>query len=122
MLGPLTNPTTTEDESPLRRGFSTNASDGWVYFLVAPEMGLIKIGFSTNPEKRINKQIHESVATLICIGHYMAPGTAERHLHRHFRQYRIKGEWFRDCEEIRSVLGELCAKAAGDWFPGLAPL
>jgi hypothetical protein len=75
-------------------------ADGWVYFIVAVTTGMVKIGYSRNPDgrlKTLSQQApikYEILATI--------PGTMkdERDLHKKFHAKREHGEWFTYDEEL----------------------
>lgn len=71
---------------------------GHVYFVRAGEA--IKIGFSTNTPSRIASLQTSNAEQLELLG--SIPGTPEdeRELHERFCHFRIRGEWFRDADEI----------------------
>lgn len=66
--------------------------------------GFIKIGYSGNPSKRVVsvKTACPYVTTLI----YLRDGgrKEEATIHNKLIKYRAKGEWFKDCEEVRKCL------------------
>lgn len=76
-------------------------SGGKIYFVSAP--GRIKIGYTAQPDKRLASLQHVDMERLTTIG--VAPGTMriERKLHEMVGNFRIRGEWFRDCEEVRKL-------------------
>jgi hypothetical protein len=58
--------------------------------------GFVKIGWSTNLEKRI-ATIQQGVPDKLTIyGLFEGGIPEERFLHRRFREHRIRGEWFRN--------------------------
>lgn len=67
--------------------------NGQVYVLLCD--GFAKIGFSVNTKSRLAtaQNMNPHKVSLIC----SVPGTEadERDLHKRFKQYRHKGEWFR---------------------------
>jgi excisionase family DNA binding protein len=68
-----------------------------VYFAAAPDR--IKIGFSSDPERREREIGALIVATV--------PGSKalEGALHRHFAAVRIDGEWFARTYELEALIG-----------------
>lgn len=80
------------------RGWQPNNSEnreGTVYFLLGRQTGLMKIGFASTLDERVNSiqamspDILDLVKTI--------PGTIqiERQIHKDFADYRAHGEWFR---------------------------
>jgi len=66
-------------------------------YVVASASGLVKIGHSAKPKKRI-VQIEMSIGTSV-VNQYISPlclnaRQIERHLHQHFAKQRQQGEWF----------------------------
>jgi len=67
-------------------------NDGYIYFIEAGDM--VKIGYSTHPNKRfMDLQITSPVPLTL---NYLIPGDPglERHLHKQFAHLRAHGEWF----------------------------
>ena len=85
---------------------------GSVYFVAAD--GRIKIGFTAGPvEKRIKHFRTYLTGPIEIIGHMDGDVRVERAVHGHLKQYRLQGEWFRDCAEVRgSIRNFLMANAA----------
>lgn len=90
-----------EDGAPSRRS-------SFVYFISDGEH--VKIGLSRQPRKRLSSLQTGHPKRLNIVG--LMPGGAEDEfqLHGRFRDHRVKGEWFRDCSEIRDFI----ARAAND--------
>jgi hypothetical protein len=69
---------------------------GGVYFLQAGDGGNIKIGFASDVQRRIQREIqpHSPIPLKLLA---LVPGTEtdERCLHRMFHHLRLHGEWFR---------------------------
>lgn len=73
-----------------------------VYFAAID--GKIKIGISKNAIARV-VQINRSHATpLSLIGAVEGDHELERTMHKRLAAYRISGEWFRDCAEVRAAI------------------
>lgn len=87
-----------------------------VYFIACD--GRIKIGTSKNAEQRIaalRTLYHEPLVFLGC-----APGGREfeQRVQREFEKFRTKGEWFRDCPELRAGISQHLLAAT---FPPAPP-
>jgi hypothetical protein len=71
-----------------------NSEDPLLYFIQSGDDGPIKIGLSKNIRARLNQlqtSHHESLSVIgICRGGYFE----ERHLHKTFAAFHMKGEWF----------------------------
>jgi hypothetical protein len=87
-----------------------------VYFVGAP--GRIKIGYTVHPEKRLQslQQIDMERLTSLAVIH--GTRVTERQLHDLLRDYHIRGEWFKDCPEVRAVM----ARAIAGEFAPFAPV
>jgi Meiotically up-regulated gene 113 len=73
-----------------------------IYF--AASGGRIKIGVSQNVTRRlayINTHLEEP---LTLIGTISGGSKVENGIQAHFKQHRLKGEWFKDCEEVRQSI------------------
>lgn len=80
---------------------------GVVYFVAAP--GRIKIGYSSQPKKRLRALQTLDLEELTVIA--MIPGNRaiEASLHNMLWEHRLKGEWFRDCDAVWEVMSEAVA-------------
>lgn len=73
-----------------------------VYFIVGP--GRIKIGYTSQPERRLNDLRNSDMEQLSLIGSIDGGRALEKKIHALVSYYQIKGEWFRDCPEVRGVI------------------
>lgn len=75
-----------------------------VYFYYLPISGLVKIGVSDDVEQRVKTlstgcpEVGEVIHVIDDFGF-----KAEKWLHKHFKELKVKGEWFRYCDEMRSI-------------------
>lgn len=82
------------------------STTAWVYFLQADsDERLIKIGWTTDLERRLASLSLSSPTPLILLGSFGFRGEApamkfERGLHRHLATDRAHGEWFRPSREV----------------------
>jgi hypothetical protein len=85
---------------------------GYVYFVQGCCGGAIKIGFSKNPEKRLQGLQTGYPDTLRIL--LLVPGKekTEQYFHRKFELYRLNGEWFKPEKVILDEIKELKAKYA----------
>lgn len=90
-------------------------SDGFVYFLLCN--GLVKIGYSDNPYRRIKEHATSSPFPQKLIGLLRGGKPRERDIHAHFALYRHSGEWFFLDPYVRSEINRMCGP---DW-KGLMP-
>lgn len=92
------------------KGFARSAPDpgrfwGYVYFIQA-ENGLIKVGYSTNPGKRLTYFRRVSPVSLELLGYFLGTQTDEYYLHQRFAMQRDHGEWFRPSPELLQALSD----------------
>jgi hypothetical protein len=89
-----------------RDGFQVknHRNDGHVYFILDEHAGIVKIGCSKNALARLRElQVshHHDLKIIYTIPtRYMK--RKERGLHSKFKKYRIRGEWFSYCDEIKN--------------------
>jgi hypothetical protein len=83
------------------------ANKGKVYFVSAP--GRIKIGFTLNPDSRLEKLRQVDMEHLTVVAIVDGTRRLERHLHRKLASYRVKGEWFLDCVAVRNAINDCSA-------------
>lgn len=85
----------------------TASSRGVVYFVTADDPCMVKIGFTSNIERRIKSlqtANHGKVRVVGCV-----PGTKsdETIFHRRFHRYRRRGEWFSVAGDLEKFLKNL---------------
>jgi hypothetical protein len=83
-----------------------------VYFIKCGDY--VKIGKSTNPERRLKslqikgektiKPDGIDLATAEILGHVPGGGSIETALHRHLKAHNVKGEWFSFSPEVQSII------------------
>lgn len=90
--------------TPRAPNLSRLKATGKVYFL--SDGDYIKIGFTTNWERRSSVYLTHSARDLTLLA--LIPGTreSENSLHRKFQKSRINGEWFRRSEDILKFVRE----------------
>lgn len=66
-----------------------------VYYIHAPEVGLVKIGYAAAVQKRLRALRSTSPARLVLIAVEDGGIPQEIHRHRQFNHLREHGEWFR---------------------------
>lgn len=88
-----------------------------VYFLANPETHAIKIGHATDPRERLHRLQVGCPSTLQLLGVIPGGRTRERALHRAWRHFRLRGEWFRAeprlLAEIRRLVADATTPAGG---------
>jgi hypothetical protein len=75
-----------------------------VYFILAAELGLIKIGKSKNPRTRLQQLKAQSPVRMKLLKAIKGGRILERRLHHRFRLMRHRGEWFNDCRKLRNYI------------------
>lgn len=88
-----------------------------IYFLKSGEA--IKIGYSADVAARVREiSIYQPLEPEL-IGTMPGGRSLEEAIHVFLRQHRIKGEWFRDCAEVRGTITDLIARGgpAVDFSP-----
>lgn len=74
----------------------------YVYFITDGEA--IKIGKANNPKSRLSGLQTSHYKPLRVLATMPGGEELERELHRAFDAFRIRGEWFKDCREIRAFI------------------
>lgn len=82
-------------------------SGGQVYFILNESAGMVKIGFSRNPEKRLTELRTGSAGEIKLLATIEGSLAIERQLHKRFEMHRRNGEWFIYSDEIRSYINAL---------------
>lgn len=75
---------------------------GQVYFVECA--GRIKIGFSSDVPGRLKTLSTAAPASLELLATVAGTVCFERAIHKAAHAYRVRGEWFRDCEEVRAIM------------------
>lgn len=76
--------------------FAHPTSEGYVYVMRSPRTGLLKIGRSADPWKRLERLSRESREDLELLDYWFSGDcvAAEWVAHRRFARSRVFGEWF----------------------------
>ena len=72
------------------------AGADYVYFIHAPDLGRVKIGYTSDPDSRLSSMQTGSPCQLVLARLERGNRDLERRLHHRFREKRIHGEWFDD--------------------------
>ena len=67
-----------------------------VYFIHLPRHKSVKIGYSTNPARRLQEMQTLLPVPVFLIGTVLGGAELEREYHERFKRYRTRGEWFSD--------------------------
>jgi hypothetical protein len=73
---------------------ATLTTDGIVYFLHAPSVKRLKIGFTTDLKHRLREHTLASPVPLVLVRQVRASFRVEHILHALFDCYRTHGEWY----------------------------
>lgn len=73
-----------------------------VYFAKCERM--IKIGFSKNLEERLQTLSVASSKPIRLIGTVPGSKKLEQFFHKELHEHRVRGEWFKDCPQVRSFI------------------
>lgn len=74
----------------------------FVYFILDEISDSIKIGYSTNPENRLNALQTGCPHKLKLLFKYKCDKSMEKEFHNGFSTYKKSGEWFEYADEIKS--------------------
>lgn len=69
--------------------------DDHLYFIQTSNNGMIKIGRSINPEKRLKQLQTGNPFKLKLIHVFEKQGYKEKILHEELKEFKLKGEWFK---------------------------
>jgi hypothetical protein len=75
-----------------------------VYFLLNPDTGLVKIGYTTNLSRRWAALENGSGCALQLLATFDGELSLESRLHGEFREYRRVGEWFEYTGTLRAFI------------------
>lgn len=79
---------------------------GFVYFIRAAEVGLVKIGYAADYRTRLRNIICNSPVEVELIAAIGAVNAADEEAiwHNRFRDDRVRGEWFRETPALRAAI------------------
>ncbi len=80
-----------------------------VYFMAAPALGVVKIGYSTNPGERFIDLDGMAPTPLKLLFVIEGPPLLEREMHDRFWVQRVRGEWFAVVGELAMFIDEMSA-------------
>lgn len=100
----VTQPIIAEDSEDSE---DSEEAQGYVYFVHSPESARVKIGYTTDPDKRIHTLQTASPSALEPLAIITGTVADERELHRRFAHLRAHREWFTDCDELREYIATL---------------
>jgi hypothetical protein len=80
---------------------------GFIYFIKEAGGEYIKVGWAANPFHRMAQLQTSNPRALELIGYVVADMPKEKRLHEELTPYRVTGEWYRDCAEIRERIDRL---------------
>jgi hypothetical protein len=84
-----------------------------IYFVHAPALQVVKIGFTAgDPSRRLTMLRTGCPCDLVLLATMDGDETVERELHIRFAEYRSRGEWFYFCPPLRELVASLTPKEA----------
>ena len=72
-----------------------------VYYALAPDLDLVKIGFAERPKKRFSKIQSDSPVRIVLVAVEDGDEATEAARHQQFAAFRQRGEWFRNEGALR---------------------
>ena len=72
-----------------------------LYLIKCSGNNFCKIGYSTNPKNRLNQLQTGSAFSVNLLASLEGTMEDERNLHKKFKNFKLKGEWFDYCTEIK---------------------
>jgi hypothetical protein len=77
-----------------------------IYFIQEPAEDAIKIGYSTEPSRRLSTLQTSHPRDLELLAVWPGDQNLEKQIHERFAQFRIRGEWFRPAQELLDFISE----------------
>lgn len=78
----------------------SNKCWGTIYIWVGQLSGLVKVGYSLTPRRRLIQAQSGSGETIIFIDKIDGGRDVEHHIHQELKPYRHHGEWYHPCAEV----------------------
>lgn len=79
---------------------------GYVY-AIRSECGLVKIGWSSDPIRRLSKIQSDTPNKCVLVGAYVGGRDLEAEIHDQLRPWRVRGEWFRNDGGVSRMLASM---------------
>lgn len=98
-------------QEKLARRSSSGIAEEYVYFILNEDNGTIKIGYSSNPGKRLASLRVGNSSDLRIIGRVVGGAEIEAQFHRRFGSLRVSREWFRYEGELAEYIATLASAA-----------
>lgn len=92
------------DEETKRRMFRAVRAATNIYFVSAPNQGLIKIGKATDVNARLSSLRSGSPAELNLLAQVRFFPELEKFLHKQLKEHKSHGEWFKATDEVLAVV------------------
>ena len=86
-----------------------------LYFIAAP--GRIKIGITVDVKRRLSEIGKHLVEDIELLGHVAGSYGFEKHLHALLAQHALGREWFKDCDEVRSLMTKVLSGEVVGFVP-----
>ncbi|TNE74955.1 GIY-YIG nuclease family protein [bacterium] len=83
------------------------SDQGHIYIIGNLTHGVVKIGFSKNPETRLATLQTGCPYKLSLIHSYIGTQKAEYALHRKYQEYKTQGEWFSYRGELKDIISNI---------------
>lgn len=81
-----------------------------VYFIFFEELRVVKIGYTNNIQNRFKNLRVAIPGNLEILGVISGDTVLEKKLHRAFRKYKMRGEWFFYSQELKNYIEEHAEK------------
>jgi hypothetical protein len=78
-----------------------------IYFLLFKKSRLIKIGYTSQIEKRLQAYATHSAEKFSLIKTVPGTKSKEKNIHKHLKTFRRKGEFFQECDEVMEYIDSL---------------
>ena len=79
----------------------------YVYLIANEDRTQVKIGVSTNPERRLRTLSTANACALHLLYQVVGGRSAEKALHDKFKKHHIRNEWYSNCLEIENEFARL---------------
>lgn len=87
---------------------ATKLTEGFVYFIYAPEVDRVKIGFTVNLKQRFKELQLGSPTALEMLTYVRGTFQLELAILAIFHKYRLHGEWFQAHPDLLAFIESLC--------------
>lgn len=80
--------------------------DTFIYIVEDQDRNTIKIGYSSNPVKRLEQLQTSNSSKLSLLATFQGDAEIEKAIHDDLKYFNVRGEWFTSCDAVFEILSK----------------